>query len=363
QSPAPAEYVIARHVERNLAGVAPLSGADGGLTVKMLDALTLQGRVTDIEGKPIKGAKILLYLWLDGLGSPVLKEPLRTDAQGAYTIKAAPDKQELRVNAQAAGYGSDSQKVNFQQEDPGKPLELDDIVLAVADQKITGRVVGQDGTPVKGARVWLSGRGQPSVYDVTTGADGSFTIGKAIKGTASLDAHVDGQPALHAQARIEVPSPPVTLTLKPFGSAARSSAPEAAALKDKPLPDLEKVAPDFATKAEGRAVLVCLFDMNQRGGRRTLRDLSAKKDDFAERGVVVIALDLSGADAAPVKAWATEQSVLFPVAAAVDPEKMRLEFGVKALPWLILADADHIVRAEGFGTEDLDAKIAALAGE
>ncbi|MHC4714736.1 MAG: carboxypeptidase regulatory-like domain-containing protein, partial [Planctomycetota bacterium] len=357
QSPAPAEYVIARHVERNLAGVAPLSGAAGGLTVKMLDALTLQGRVIDTEGKPIRGAKVLLCLWLDGMGSSVLDEPLRTDAQGAYTIKAAPREHELSVRASAAGYGSDYRKINFIPEDPGKPIELDAIALAVADQKITGRVVNAEGKGVKGADVGLSGRGQPQLRKAKTGADGSFTINKAVKGTASLGAHVEGQRDLYAQARIEVPTPPVTLTLKRYGSAARSSAPEAAALKGKPLPSLAGIAPDFAAKAEGGGILVCLFDMNQRGGRRTLRDLSAKKDDFTEKGVVVIALDLSGSDAASVNAWAKEQGASFPVVAAGDPEKTRLEFGVNALPWLILADKGHIVRAEGFGTEDLDAKI------
>jgi len=38
-------------------------------------------------------------------------------------------------------------------------------------------------------------------------------------------------------------------------------------------------------------------------------------------------------------------------------ETIRLICGVKSLPWLILTDSKHTVRAEGFGLTQLDEKI------
>jgi hypothetical protein len=40
-----------------------------------------------------------------------------------------------------------------------------------------------------------------------------------------------------------------------------------------------------------------------------------------------------------------------------DEEKTRFEWGVKALPWLILTDRKHIIRAEGFMLSELEEKI------
>jgi len=42
--------------------------------------------------------------------------------------------------------------------------------------------------------------------------------------------------------------------------------------------------------------------------------------------------------------WADEKETIF-------------AWGVKSLPWLILTDRKHIVRAEGFGLSELDEKL------
>jgi hypothetical protein len=41
-----------------------------------------------------------------------------------------------------------------------------------------------------------------------------------------------------------------------------------------------------------------------------------------------------------------------------DSEQVRLDWNINALPWLILTDRNHVVRAQGFGLDDLDEKIA-----
>jgi len=42
------------------------------------------------------------------------------------------------------------------------------------------------------------------------------------------------------------------------------------------------------------------------------------------------------------------------------PKQTRFAWGVKSLPWLILTDKEHIVRAEGFNINELDEKITTL---
>jgi hypothetical protein len=43
-----------------------------------------------------------------------------------------------------------------------------------------------------------------------------------------------------------------------------------------------------------------------------------------------------------------------------DEEKVRANWGVQSLPWLILTDINHIVTAERFSIEDLGEKISDL---
>jgi hypothetical protein len=40
-----------------------------------------------------------------------------------------------------------------------------------------------------------------------------------------------------------------------------------------------------------------------------------------------------------------------------DAEKVRFTWGVKSLPWLILTDSKHIIRACGFSLGELDKNI------
>jgi hypothetical protein len=56
--------------------------------------------------------------------------------------------------------------------------------------------------------------------------------------------------------------------------------------------------------------------------------------------------------------WVKKNNVPFSVGIVQgDVEKARFNWGVKSLPWLILADSKHIVRAEGFGLDELEKKI------
>ena len=77
--------------------------------------------------------------------------------------------------------------------------------------------------------------------------------------------------------------------------------------------------------------------------------------------VVIIAFQTSKVEQKKLDEWIKDNNIPFPVGMIQnDVEKTHFTWGVKTLPWLILTDKEHIVRAEGFGINELDEKITAL---
>jgi Leucine-rich repeat (LRR) protein len=114
---------------------------------------------------------------------------------------------------------------------------------------------------------------------------------------------------------------------------------------------------------QGKTVLVCFFDLNQRPARHCLDQLLQKAHELKDKGIIVIAVQAVEAEPDTLAAWRQQSHVPFAVGALREdiPER-RYAWSVRALPWLILADRDHTVRAEGFASEELEQKIAPLVG-
>jgi len=111
-------------------------------------------------------------------------------------------------------------------------------------------------------------------------------------------------------------------------------------------------------QAKGNMLLVCFFDMNQRPARRCVLRLAEQAKDLEKRSVQVVAVQVPNVDKDELAAWAARQNIPFPVGRIEsDIEKTKSAWGVQSLPWLILADAQHIVRAEGFAVNELDREI------
>ena len=73
------------------------------------------------------------------------------------------------------------------------------------------------------------------------------------------------------------------------------------------------------------------------------------------------AIQASKIDENKLNDWMKENNIALPVGIIHgDEDKTRFIWGVKALPWLILTDKQHIVRAEGFGVNELDEEITVL---
>jgi hypothetical protein len=246
-------------------------------------------------------------------------------------------------------------------------MELEPLGLAIANLSVSGVVVDADDRPVADARVYCSGMGQP--YRRTqTDAEGKFTLEKICEGQIRITARVSGKTPSYGYIQTEGGATDVKVVISERPSATRYIPKQPPSLGGKPLPNLKDFKIELSpADATDKMLLVCFWDMNQRPSRHCIRQLAEKAKDLAEKGVTVVCVQSSDADEKLLNEWVKEYKIPFPVGRiTVDVEEPRFAWGVKALPWLILTDRKHIVRAEGFDLGGLDKKIETatlLAGD
>ena len=134
-------------------------------------------------------------------------------------------------------------------------------------------------------------------------------------------------------------------------------------LVGKPLPDLADlgVTADSENLA-GKRILLCFWNMEERPSRHCLQELAAKAGELEKKNVVVLAVHAGDIDPDALENQARSVGIPFPVYALKgDRQALMRTWGVQSMPCLILTDDEHVVRAEGFGIDELDAKLAELA--
>ena len=136
-----------------------------------------------------------------------------------------------------------------------------------------------------------------------------------------------------------------------------------APLLGKALPSLAGFMADSALRRRpGSATLLCFLDVEQRPSRNCLRELAGRAHTLKANGVTVLSIQASKIIQGKLDEWIKENGIPFPVASiATDEGQIRFTWGVKSLPWLILADRKRVVTAEGFGLDQLDETIRELA--
>ena len=136
-------------------------------------------------------------------------------------------------------------------------------------------------------------------------------------------------------------------------------------LVGKPLPAFEKISIEFDTKqAQDKMILLCFFDYEQRPSRNCLLQLGKRAQELKAEDVSVIAVQASKIEREKLDEWIKENDIAFPVGMIVgDETKIRFNWGIKSLPWLILTDSSGVVVVEGFGIDELDDKIRLLGEE
>jgi len=130
--------------------------------------------------------------------------------------------------------------------------------------------------------------------------------------------------------------------------------PEPPELRGRPIPDFNDITFDRGPAArDNRPLLICFCDTNQRPSRYCLRQLANEAAHFDEHGITVLVIQAEESDQ-PIP----NANESFAVGKIQDHHKqVRFTWGVRSLPWLILTDTAHIVRAEGFAMSELDRKL------
>ena len=144
----------------------------------------------------------------------------------------------------------------------------------------------------------------------------------------------------------------VELVIKPNPSAAAS-------LVGRPMPGLEGLGIDvLRNDFKNRKVLLCFFDMDQRPSRNHVAELAKRVKQLEQKGVTIAAVQVSEVRPSKLDEWVKTNNIDLPVGMIEgDVEQVLFRWGVRAQPWLVLADETGVVRAEGFTLEQLDEKL------
>lgn len=356
-------HLVARDPILNQVASVALDDETTEATLTLNQGLTLAGRVQDIDGKPIAGADITIALTIGGTTSTLDTKPVKSDSDGRFEITALPPDLDLTVHATAKGYGTATQSISPSDEQANR-VELEPLVLRPANLKVAGRVVDTEERPVPGATVNAHGPYQPRAT-ATTDENGWFCITGVCEGLVVLSAW---KRPLVGTAGTKAGDTNAIIVVRPVGmlivppSPDRAARPRRAKLVGKPLPDLATVNLESSAALRGQPVLVCLFEPEQRPSRRCLRLLAEQYESLKQKGVATLVVQATPTTPDAFAAWKQANPLPFPTGYVnEESEKTEWATSVGSLPWLILANAEGHVVAEGFSIDELDTALQALA--
>jgi len=350
--------IVARDRKRNLAVFHDYIGQDSCIVMKLEPAVVLEGKICDTQGNGIPNTHLMLFWQLPGSGYEKW-EDVTLDKQGRFEIRAIPYGRRYSVDISAQGYGRGSTS-SIDTNAREARIQLPSIVLRTADQSVGGIVIDPLGNPVADAEVHAGGEGQPWCQ-IQSDKQGRFLIKGVCAGTVSLNGrHTDGQILMSGEIKAQAGNMDVSLALNER-HLLESSAPDFESLMGKALPNIEDLGLlEKQIDAANRRILICCFDIEQRPARRCVIQLAKQAEQLKQKGVVVVIVQASKVDENKLKDWIKENNIPFPAGMIEgNPEEIRFTWGVKSLPWLILTDKQHVVRAEGFALTELDEKLKA----
>jgi len=347
-----ASFVAVRHPERNLAGFAEVPEGSSNVDVKLAEGVIFSGRVVDEGGRPVEGAAVRLSFWSGGTGVTI-NEKTATDDQGRYEIPAAPRDCEFTTCASKEGYGEKFSERLFSSPTAGNRMEVEPLILKLADRSVSGVVVDEEGRPAGGASVSCYGPDQPWRH-VKADDQGRFKVEGVCAGPVEISVDIRG---LGGHVRTQADAEDVRVVVTRAGR--EGAAPNPVSLLDRQLPDLKAFGPRIAgVNAAGKPLVICFWDMAQRPSRNGILQLAKQAESLGQKGIVIVGIQASRQDETALDAWLKENGVPFPVGVVQSEEARTLAaWGVRSQPWLILTDKNHNITAEGFGVEELDSLI------
>ncbi|MHC4204202.1 MAG: carboxypeptidase regulatory-like domain-containing protein [Planctomycetota bacterium] len=353
----PIMYLVCRHEERNLAAAVQIEEDNRAVDVKLEHGVMFIGKVVDPNGNGIKGATFYVNLRASDWGSPIGRDFPVTDGQGKFEIQAIPAEHKYGLHAQAEGYGEIRKDVNIE-DITNNCFDAGTITLPVANLSVSGVVVDDNNKPVAGARINSYGDNQPYRY-TQTDVDGKFTLEKVCAGKIRVSANKSGATRLYGSIETEGGATDIRIAISQRSTSTRYEPRRPPSLVGRPMPELKKVGIDLSpADTDGKMLLVCFFDMEQRPSRHCVMQLVKQAEKLKSKGITVVAIQASKIEQTALNQWKNKYNIPFPVGMVQsDAEKTRFSWGVRSMPWLILTDREHIVQTAGFRINDLDEKI------
>jgi protocatechuate 3,4-dioxygenase beta subunit len=359
----PIMFLVGRYETGNLAAAVEIEEDASQVDIILKPAVTFTGRVVDPDGKGIASARITIMLRVSSWGSSIGRDRITTDEQGKFEIKAIPTEHKYSLYVVAEGYGEIRKEEISTDDAVNNHLDIGALILAVANLSVSGVVVDNDGKPVAGARIYCYGEGQ-SRSRAETDIEGKFTLEKVCAGRIRINADKSGTTRLYGNIETEGGATDVRVVISERPSSTRYEPKQPPSLVGRPLPDLKEVGIDLPPgDADGKMLLVCFFDMEQRPSRHCITQLAKQAEQLKGKGVTIVAVQASNVDKNTLDEWVKKSNVPFSVGMVQDEaEKARFAWGVRSLPWLILTDTSHIVRAAGFPFKELNDKLGQTDG-
>ncbi|MBN2314000.1 MAG: carboxypeptidase regulatory-like domain-containing protein [Sedimentisphaerales bacterium] len=353
-------YLLARQKERNLAAAVEFDISASEIDVALKPGAILSGKVVDAEGKGVTSAKLSLTFWTSNMGYGV-REEAKVDKEGNYEIRAVPGGHKYSVNARAEGYGETYVQVNTS-ETANERLEIETLVLSLANLSASGIVVDDFDQPVSGIRIYAYGNGQPE-RETFTDTEGRFTIENVCPGQLNIQANSRDRTTrrLHGRTRTEGGAKDIKIVVYEMDQRGRRVQTQPPSLIGKPLPDLKDIGLNLSsTDIEDKKILVCFWDMNQRPSRHCMTQLAKQIETLKAKGIVLISVQASKMDSKVLDEWAKKNNISYSAMIEGDIKKIKFTWGIQSLPWLILTDPKQVVFAEGFPFSELEKKLKQL---
>jgi hypothetical protein len=349
-------YILVRQKEQNLAAAIQLDDMKDKLEIKLSPGVIFSGKVVDVNDKGITDAEIALYFHISRSAHGT-RESADIDSDGSFEIRAIPHGFRYSVYASADGYGRRYVEANTSEAVSGR-MELEQLVLNLANLSASGIVVDELGQPVSNIRIYAYGNGQPS-RETYTNTKGKFTLENMCRGPIHIQANSSGSEGLHGRATVEGGAMGIKIVARKLSSSGRSVPIKLPSLVGKSLPDLKSLGIKLhQVDTTEKMILVCFIDMEQRPSRNCIMQLSKRAQELKAKDIVIIAVQVSKIKQEELEKWIKGQNISLPVGMIEkEEEKTRFTWGIKSLPWMILTDKNHVVVSEGFSVSELDAKI------
>jgi protocatechuate 3,4-dioxygenase beta subunit len=180
--------ILARDSKHDLAVSHEMDETTTNLDLRLQPALTLTAKVEDAKGKAISTATATLNIFSGESEMQFLQTPVTADAHGIIEIKGLPQERHYSMSISAPGFGPTTAEV-LEGATKTNHVDISKVVLAAADQKLAGKVLGPDNKPVAGVSISAnSDDGQPGAT-ATTDAQGHFELTGVCVGPVEVSAN------------------------------------------------------------------------------------------------------------------------------------------------------------------------------